>query len=203
MEDLKTLKGEVDSIIFKSEDTGFCVLMLNCDNDLITVVGEMGDVEEGEDLVVTGEFTSHQKFGEQFKVHIFERSLPTTSAAIQRYLASGAISGVGPVLAKKLVNKFGDDTLDIIENTPDRLTEIDGITVKKAEKISQEFKTTFAARSLMSYLNKFEIETSYGIKGVEALGQHCRADYKIKPLCALYSGRRSVIFPCGRSCGKV
>ena len=94
----------------------------------------MGDVEEGEDLVVTGEFTSHQKFGEQFKVHIFERSLPTTSAAIQRYLASGAISGVGPVLAKKLVNKFGDDTLDIIENTPDRLTEIDGITVKKAEK---------------------------------------------------------------------
>lgn len=70
MEDLKTLKGEVDSIIFKSEDTGFCVLMLNCDNDLITVVGEMGDVEEGEDLVVTGEFTSHQKFGEQFKVHI-------------------------------------------------------------------------------------------------------------------------------------
>ena len=73
MEDLKTLKGEVDSIIFKSEDTGFCVLMLNCDNDLITVVGEMGDVEEGEDLVVTGEFTSHQKFGEQFKVHIFER----------------------------------------------------------------------------------------------------------------------------------
>ena len=72
MEDLKTLKGEVDSIIFKSEDTGFCVLMLNCDNDLITVVGEMGDVEEGEDLVVTGEFTSHQKFGEQFKVHIFE-----------------------------------------------------------------------------------------------------------------------------------
>lgn len=140
MEDLKTLKGEVDSIIFKSEDTGFCVLMLNCDNDLITVVGEMGDVEEGEDLVVTGEFTSHQKFGEQFKVHIFERSLPTTSAAIQRYLASGAISGVGPVLAKKLVNKFGDDTLDIIENTPDRLTEIDGITVKKAEKYLRSSK---------------------------------------------------------------
>lgn len=181
MEDLKTLKGEVDSIIFKSEDTGFCVLMLNCDNDLITVVGEMGDVEEGEDLVVTGEFTSHQKFGEQFKVHIFERSLPTTSAAIQRYLASGAISGVGPVLAKKLVNKFGDDTLDIIENTPDRLTEIDGITVKKAEKISQEFKTTFAARSLMSYLNKFEIETSYGIKAWKRWGNTAEQIIKSNP----------------------
>ena len=188
MEDLKTLKGEVDSIIFKSEDTGFCVLMLNCDNDLITVVGEMGDVEEGEDLVVTGEFTSHQKFGEQFKVHIFERSLPTTSAAIQRYLASGAISGVGPVLAKKLVNKFGDDTLDIIENTPDRLTEIDGITVKKAEKISQEFKTTFAARSLMSYLNKFEIETSYGIKAWKRWGNTAEQIIKSNPYVLCIQG---------------
>ena len=93
MEKLETLKGEVDSIVFKSEDTGFCVVMLNCENELITVVGEMGNVEEGEDLVVTGEFTTHQKFGEQFKAHMFERSLPTTSAAIQRYLASGAISG--------------------------------------------------------------------------------------------------------------
>ena len=188
MEDLKTLKGEVDSIIFKSEDTGFCVLMLNCDNDLITVVGEMGDVEEGEDLVVTGEFTSHQKFGEQFKVHIFERSLPTTSAAIQRYLASGAISGIGPVLAKKLVNKFGDDTLDIIENTPDRLTEIDGITVKKAEKISQEFKTTFAARSLMSYLNKFEIETSYGIKAWKRWGNTAEQIIKSNPYVLCIQG---------------
>ena len=188
MEDLKTLKGEVDSIIFKSEDTGFCVLMLNCDNDLITVVGEMGDVEEGEDLVVTGEFTSHQKFGEQFKVHIFERSLPTTSAAIQRYLASGAISGVGPVLAKKLVNKFGDDPLDIIENTPDRLTEIDGITVKKAEKISQEFKTTFAARSLMSYLNKFEIETSYGIKAWKRWGNTAEQIIKSNPYVLCIQG---------------
>lgn len=170
MEKLETLKGEVDSIVFKSEDTGFCVVMLNCENELITVVGEMGNVEEGEDLVVTGEFTTHQKFGEQFKAHMFERSLPTTSAAIQRYLASGAISGIGPVLAKRLVAKFGDDTLDIIENYAETLTEIEGITKKKADKISQEFKTTFAARALMSYLSKFEIETAYGIKAWKRWG---------------------------------
>lgn len=170
MEKLETLKGEVDSIVFKSEDTGFCVVMLNCENELITVVGEMGNVEEGEDLVVTGEFTTHQKFGEQFKAHMFERSLPTTSAAIQRYLASGAISGIGPVLAKRLVAKFGDDTLDIIENHAETLTEIEGITKKKADKISQEFKTTFAARALMSYLSKFEIETAYGIKAWKRWG---------------------------------
>jgi exodeoxyribonuclease V alpha subunit len=107
MEKLEKIQGEVDSIVFKSEDSGFCVLMLNCDNDLITVVGEMGDVEEGEELVLTGEFTHHSKYGEQFKVSVFERSLPTTSAAIQRYLAGGAISGIGPVLARRLVKNSG------------------------------------------------------------------------------------------------
>lgn len=181
MEKLETLKGEVDSIVFKSDDTGFCVLMLNCNNDLVTVVGEMGDVEEGEDLVVTGEFMSHQKFGEQFKVHMFERSLPTSAAAIQRYLAGGAISGIGPILAKRMVSKFGEDTLDIIENHPDKLLEIEGITKKKADKMSQEFKTTFASRSLMSYLGKFEIETAYGIKAWKRWGNNAEEMIKANP----------------------
>ena len=137
---LEKITGEVDSIVFKSETSGFCVLMLNCDNELITVVGEMGDVEEGEELVLTGEFTTHKKFGEQFKVEMFERSLPTTSAAIQRYLSSGAISGIGPILAKRMVKMFGDKTLEIIENEPERLVEIEGITKKKAEKICKTYK---------------------------------------------------------------
>ena len=131
-----SLCGEVDSIIFKSEETGFCVLMLNSDNDLITVVGELGDVEEGEELSLTGEFTTHAKYGEQFKVVMFERTLPTTTEAIQKYLASGAIAGIGPVIARRLVMEFGDKTLDIIENDPDQLTVVDGITKKKAKKIS-------------------------------------------------------------------
>ena len=181
MEKFETLKGEVDSIVFKSDDTGFCVLMLNCDNDLVTVVGEMGDVEEGEDLVVTGEFMSHQKFGEQFKVHMFERSLPTSAAAIQRYLAGGAISGIGPILAKRMVSKFGEDTLDIIENHPDKLLEIEGITKKKADKMSQEFKTTFASRSLMTYLGKYEIETAFGIKAWKRWGNSAEEMIKANP----------------------
>lgn len=86
------------------------------------------------------------------------------------------------------MNKFGDDTLDIIENSPDRLTEIDGITVKKAEKISQEFKTTFAARSLMSYLNKFEIETSYGIKAWKRWGNTAEQIIKSNPYVLCIQG---------------
>lgn len=183
---LEKIQGEVDSIIYKSEDGGFCVLMLNCDNELVTVVGDMGDVEEGEELVLTGEFTTHRKFGEQFKVTIFERSLPTTSAAIQRYLASGAISGIGPVLARRLVNLFGDKTLEIIESDPDRLTEIEGITAKKAKKIQKEFKTTFAVRSLLVYLSQFEIPTSYSIRAWKRWGDTAEEIIRSNPytLCS-------------------
>lgn len=181
MEKLEKIQGEVDSIVFKNEDTGFCVLMLNSDNDLITVVGEMGDVEEGEELVLTGEYTTHRKFGEQFKVSVFERSLPTTSAAIQRYLSSGAISGIGPILARRMVKMFGDKTLEVIENDPDQLLEIDGITKKKAEKMQKEFKTTFAVRSLLVYLSQFEIPTSYSIKAWKRWGDCAENIIKSNP----------------------
>ncbi|MBQ8107687.1 MAG: AAA family ATPase [Ruminococcus sp.] len=167
---LEKIQGEVDSIVFKSEDTGFCVLMLNMDNDLITVVGDMGDVEEGEELVLTGEFTHHRKFGEQFKVSIFERKLPSTAAAIQRYLSSGAITGIGPILARRLVKEFGDKTLEVIENDHEKLAQIEGLTKKKADKIHKEFKTTFAVRSLLVYLSGFEVPTSYSIRAFKRWG---------------------------------
>ncbi len=185
---MEKIQGEVDSIVFKSEESGFCVLMLNCDNDLVTVVGEMGDVEEGEELVLTGEFTTHRKFGEQFKVSIFERSLPTTSAAIQRYLASGAISGIGPVLARRMVNLFGDKTLEIIESEPERLLEIEGITKKKAEKMQKEFRTTFAVRSLLVFLSKFEIPTSCSIKAWKRWGDAAEEIIKSNPYSLCLSG---------------
>ena len=116
MDKLEKIQGEVDSIIYRNEENGYAVIMLACDNDLITVVGEIGNVEEGEELVCTGEFIVHQKFGEQFKCRLCERSLPTTAASIQRYLASGVISGIGAVIAKRIVSKFGEDSLSVIEN---------------------------------------------------------------------------------------
>ena len=186
MSELKTINGEVDSIIHKDPNTGFCVLLLNYENELITVVGEMGDVEEGEDLVCTGEFTVHKRFGDQFKVSVFERSLPTTSAAIQRYLASGAITGIGPVLAKRIVSKFGIDTLSVIENEPEKLCEIKDITIKKAKEFSEEFRKTFAVRSLMSYLGKYSVTASQSIKAWNRWGDGAEALIKKNPyvLCS-------------------
>lgn len=181
MDKLEKIKGEVDSIIYRNEENGFAVLMLECDNELITVVGEMGNVEEGEELVCTGEFTLHKKFGEQFKCTLCERSLPQTAASIQRYLSSGVISGIGAVIAKRIVSRFGDDSLKVIENEPEKLTEVEGITSKKAKKISDEFKTTFAVRSLMIYLSGFDVPASIGIKAWKRWGDSAEAMIKSNP----------------------
>lgn len=181
MDKLEKIKGEVDSIIYRNDENGFAVFMLACDDELVTVVGEMGNVEEGEELVCTGEFIVHKKFGEQFKCTLCERSLPHTPASIQRYLSSGVISGIGPVLAKRIVTKFGDDSLNVIETEPEKLTEIDGITARKAKKISDEFKTTFAVRSLMIYLSGYDIPVSVGVKAWKRWGDSSEDLIKSNP----------------------
>ncbi|MBQ9375718.1 MAG: ATP-dependent RecD-like DNA helicase [Ruminococcus sp.] len=181
MEKLEKIKGEVDSIIYRNDENGFAVIMLACDDELITVVGELGNVEEGEELVCTGELTVHKKFGEQFKCSLCERSLPKTKSAIQRYLASGVISGIGTVLAKRIVAKFGDESLEVIESDPERLVEIEGITIKKAKKMSAEFKQTFAVRSLMIYLSSFDIPVSIGVRAWKRWGDSAESMIKTNP----------------------
>ena len=161
---LEKLSGSVDSMIFKSEDDGYCVIMLKTDDDLITVVGYLGNVDEGESLVCYGRSVNHQRFGEQFKCEYCERSLPDSPEALKRYLASGLIDGIGPVLAKSIVDEFGSETLSVIENEPERLAKLDGISFKKAAKMSESFKKTFAARSLMIRLGEFDLPPSVAIR---------------------------------------
>ena len=124
--ELCQIEGTVDSVVYNNEENGFAVLTLDVDGDPVTVVGEIGEVDEGEDLSLTGEFINHHKFGEQFKVTLCERKMPTTELAIRKYLASGAIKGIGPVTAGKIVDKFGDMALEIMEKEPERLCEVEG-----------------------------------------------------------------------------
>lgn len=166
------IQGEVDSVVFRSDETGFAVIMLKADNELIPVVGELGNVEEGEDLVCTGRFVTHQKFGEQFKCELCERSLPKTAASIQRYLSSGAIKGIGAVTARAMVKKFGDQTLEILENEPEKLCEVDGITPQKARKMSEQFKQSFAVRTLMIFLSSYNIPMSVGVRAFKRWGEN-------------------------------
>lgn len=161
---LSNLEGCVDSVIYKNKDNGFAVLVLDAGGEPVTVVGEIGAVEEGEDLKLIGKYIDHPKFGLQFKAHLCERALPKSAASIQKYLASGVIKGIGPVIAKKIVQEFGDKTLEIFDKTPDKLLEIEGITPKKLDKIMENYKQIFGIRSLMIFMSKNEVPATFGVR---------------------------------------
>ena len=159
-----TISGMVDSVTYRNEENGFAVITLDYNSEPLTVVGELGNVEEGEELELTGVFTNHPKFGNQFKAEYAIRSLPVEAASIQRYLAGGVVKGIGPVTARNLVKKFGDQTLDILETEPERLAEVDGITIAKATAFAAEFQKVIGFRAVLMYFTKCKIPAVYGIR---------------------------------------
>lgn len=162
--ELSQLSGTVEDIVYHNEDTGFTVMEISIEDELVTVVGETPDIGEGEEISVTGYYTTHPTYGTQFKAQIIERTLPSTANAILKYLSSGAIRGIGPALAKRLVERFGDSTMEVIEKTPQRLTGIRGISPKKAESIAEEYQRLYGIRSLMLLLGGYGIQAAESIK---------------------------------------
>jgi len=157
------LSGSVDNIVFSSQETGFTVLDLSSDSEVICVVGQLLGVQVGEELKLTGYYDTHKNFGLQFKAQMYERSLPSTSNALMRYLASGVVKGIGKVTAKKIVERFGMDTLKVIEEHPEKLTEISGITKAKSIKLAQDFKQVFGIRALMTFLSSHNINAMQSV----------------------------------------
>lgn len=164
------IEGVVDSVLFRNSSNGYVVFDLDAGGELITAVGELGEIEEGEKLKLEGNYVTHVKFGTQFQAEYCERMLPNTAIHIQKYLSSGVIKGIGPSLAKKIVAEFGDRTLEVMENTPERLLDIKGISPKKCESITSEIKQIFNLRKLMTYLSKFEIKAKYAMKAFKKWG---------------------------------
>lgn len=164
------IEGVVEHVLFCNAENGYTVLDLDTGGSLITVVGEIGEVEEGERLSVDGEYTSHPRFGSQFRAQYWERKLPADALNIQRYLSSGAIKGIGPSLARKIVETFGDHTLEVMEKEPTRLLEIRGISPKKCEAIAAEIQQIFALRSLMQFLAQYEIRSKYAMRAYQRWG---------------------------------
>lgn len=166
------LEGSVDSVRYSNPENGYTVLDLDSGGDYVTVVGELGNVDAGEELILTGEYVTHPKFGVQFKAQMCERKLPATASAILKYLSSGIVKGVGKATAKRLVEAFGDKTLEVIEKEPHRLTEVKGITKDKAEGISLEFQRIFGIRSLMIYLTQFALPPAVAVSCWKRWGQY-------------------------------
>lgn len=161
---MEEITGYVESIRYRNEDNGYTVLDFVVSKDTITCVGNFIAINEGENLCLKGDFVDHQLYGKQLKVSSYEMVIPGDAQAIERYLGSGVISGIGPALAARIVDKFGDDTIEIIENQPERLAEVKGISLKKAIDISEQIADNKAARAAMIYMEKYGIHGALAIR---------------------------------------
>ncbi len=173
-EQLVEISGVVDEITYRNDENGFTVIDFYTDDEYFTVVGVLPEVTEGESLRLRGEWSYHATFGRQFRAKLCERSMPSSSADLLRYLSAGAIKGIGPATAKKIIDRFGESSFDVLENHPERLAEIKGISQKKAEDISKIFNEQFAVRQIMISLERFgmtpnECLEAYRIYGINAV----------------------------------
>lgn len=183
---LEEIHGTVEEITFRREDNGFTVMQFANDDELVTVVGILPDITEGEQLRLRGTWGFHPSFGRQFKVKLCERSMPSTAEDFYLYLASGAIKGIGPSTARKIIERFGDEAFDILENHPDTLAQIKGITKEKAKKMSKEFSEQFAVRKIMISLEKFSMTTTECLNAYKVFGANTVENIKQNPyiLCS-------------------
>lgn len=154
---LLELSGCVENIVYHNDKNQYTVLEMAAESDMITVVGLFPYVSVGEELTVYGAWSSHSTFGEQFKAEAFERSRPSTTSAMLKYLSSGAVKGIGPATASRIIETFGNEALDVIESEPERLAQIKGITSDRAKEIAEEVRRVNGIRDLMTFLGSFGV----------------------------------------------
>ncbi|MBQ0126324.1 MAG: AAA family ATPase, partial [Clostridiales bacterium] len=154
-DELIQIEGSVEKIIYSNEQNGYTVCELETADELIVTVGIMPYLSEGETIKALGNYVNHKSFGRQFKVEYYEKQLPATESAILKYLSSGTIKGIGPVTAKRIVASYMQDTFDVIENHPEWLADIPGISPRKAREISESFKEQFGMRNVMMFCRDF------------------------------------------------
>lgn len=164
------VKGTVDSVVCYKPETGFVVFALDHEGELVTVVGELGAVEAGEEVTLTGQFVSHPTYGSQFRAQVCERRLPASVSAVRKYLAGGSFKGVGPAVAKRIVDAFGEYTLDVMENDPIQLAKVKGVSEKLALEISEEFKRAFGARKVMTSLQNLGLPAAIAVRAWKKWG---------------------------------
>lgn len=168
---VESLAGYVEHIIYRNADNGYTVLNLVSGEDEITCVGVFSAIAEGENIEAQGEYTEHPTYGQQFKVVSFEEKAPEDEEAIERYLGSGAIKGIGLAMAARIVRRFKEDTFRIIEEEPERLAEIKGISSRKAMEIASQVNEKRDLRQAMIFLQQYGITMNLAVKVYQAYGQ--------------------------------
>ena len=162
--EMDNITGYVDHIVYQNSDNGYTVMTLMAEGEEVTCVGMCKGLGQGENISAEGEYIEHPVYGRQFKVQTYETVAPTDRAGMERYLGSGAIRGVGEALAARIVKKFGDDTFRIIEEEPERLAEVKGISERKAQEIAVQMEEKKDLREALVYLQQYGISNTLAVK---------------------------------------
>ncbi len=161
---MEQIEGIVENIIYQNKDTGYTVLELSTGKELLTSVGSFNSISVGENICVKGEYVNHPLYGKQLKAISFKASIPNDIVSLERYLSSGAIKGVGPSIAHKIIQTFKDDTKRVIEEEPELLSKIKGISGKKAQDIAYQFEEKRDLRDAMIFLSQYGINGTLAVK---------------------------------------
>jgi exodeoxyribonuclease V alpha subunit len=170
---LTELKGQIERITYYNEENGYTIAKMRVPgrSDLVTVVGNLPGMSPGEVLNLKGQWQTHPRYGEQFKILSYESIIPATVAGIERYLSSGLVKGIGPVMAQRLVAKFGEDTLNVIEHDTERLREVEGIGDKRIEMIKAAWEEQKEIREVMIFLQGYGVSPAYATKIFKQYGR--------------------------------
>ena len=168
--------GEIHSIIYQNDVNSYTIAEFETDEEDTTVVGYLPFIHEGDNLKLIGKFVEHKDYGRQFKIDTFEKLMPKTAKAIERYLANGNVIGIGEALAKRIVKKFGDETIYVFKHEPNRLAEIRGISESKAKEMAEDFVQNWEVWQIVGFLERFGIGAEnakkvYDLLGVNAIEQ--------------------------------
>ena len=174
MDDLEQLRGDVERLVYSSEESGFtiCRLVVPGRTDLVTVTGNMPGIQPGERLHLRGRWINHSVHGYQFRVDSYSSQLPASANAVRRYLASSLVKGIGPVLAGRLVDCFGDETLRVIDEQPERLVEAPGVGPRRAGNIKRAWEEQQEIRSVMLFLQSHGVSAAYSTRIYRTYGQY-------------------------------
>ena len=169
---LMKLEGVVEHVIYENADSGYAVFEVDAGGTDVVVAGNVGGVDNGMSVTVYGHMVNHPSYGEQFKAETIEASLPEDTGAILSYLSSGVLPYIGPSTAKKIVAKFGEDTLNVIAQTPQKLCELKGITEQKAAIISNEFRRMYGVREVVAWFARYGLSAQQAVNAYRAFGAH-------------------------------
>lgn len=164
------IQGRLKDMIYQNEINSYTIALFETDEEELTVVGYLPFIAIGDTLKLVGKFVTHQDYGRQFKIDTFEKMMPQTLEALEKYLGSGTMKGIGPSTARKIIEKFGEETIYIFQSEPKRLAEIKGITNEKAIQMAEEFKENWELWQIVGFLERFGIGPQNSKKVYELLG---------------------------------